>query len=122
MAQIQDWLSPQSMSIIQEAEEDKEKDLTYMGEATELAKAARGDAFEFTQEPGSPDRDMNRMLTSFEMKNPIDLSIDPSRVTMTGQVSPTNAKFSKIGGSKERDFSQFCDDPNIMNLLMEDGQ
>lgn len=108
------------MSIIQEAEEDKEKDLTYMGEASDLAKAAKGDAFEFTAEGSSPDRGV--MLTSFEMKNPIDLSIDPSRVTMTGQLSPTNAKFSKIGGTRDRDFSQFCDDPNIMNLLMEDGQ
>lgn len=105
MAHIQDWLSPQSMSVIQEAEEDKEKDLTYMGEASDLAKAAKEDAFEFTPEGSSPDRGVNRMLTSFEMKNPIDLSIDPSRVTMTGQVSPTNAKFSKIGGSKDRDFS-----------------
>lgn len=93
------------MSIIQEAEEEKEKDLTYMGEVTDLAKAARTDTYEFQAEANSPDRDMNRMLTSFEMKNPIDLSIDPSRVTMTGQLSPTNAKFSKIGGSKDRDFS-----------------
>ena len=74
------------MSIIQEAEEDKEKDATYMGEASLLAKTAREDAYEFEKQPSSPgDIDpMNRMLTSFEMKNPIDLSIDPSRVTMTG--------------------------------------
>jgi hypothetical protein len=26
---------------------------------------------------------LQRMITSFEMKNPIDLSIDPSRVTTT---------------------------------------
>ncbi len=87
MAQIQDWLTPQSMSIIQEAEEDKEKDATYMGEASDLAKVSKEDTYEFEKQPSSPgDVDpMKKMLTSFEMKNPIDLSIDPSRVTMTGQ-------------------------------------
>lgn len=87
MAQIQDWITPQSMSIIQEAEEDKEKDATYMGEASELAKVSKDDTYEFEKQPSSPgDVDsMKKMLTSFEMKNPIDLSIDPSRVTMTGQ-------------------------------------
>jgi hypothetical protein len=47
MAQIQDWLTPQSMSIIQEAEEDKEKDATYMGEASDLAKVSKEDTYEF---------------------------------------------------------------------------
>lgn len=61
------------------------------------------------------------------MKNPIDLSIDPSRVTNVmadPQVSPTNARFSRItgvkgghGGGTTGDFSVFCDDSKIMDLL-----
>ena len=64
------------------------------------------------------------------MKNPIDLSIDPSR-GMTGdpQVSPTNARFSRItgikgatnGGTGGADFSNFCDDSKFMDLLINDA-
>lgn len=66
------------------------------------------------------------MLTSFEMKNPIDLSIDPSRLTNANdlQLSPTN-QFSRITGIKAAngaataDFSNFCeDDSKIIDLLI----
>ena len=75
-------------------------------------------------EMGTDQQMFNRMMTSFENKNPIDLSIDPSRVTTTDpQASPTNAKCSHIrdanGGGNQGDFSQFCDDQQIMDLLIE---
>ncbi len=80
---------------------------------------------------------LQRMITSFEMKNPIDLSIDPSRVT-TPQggdghllASPTNARCSRItrgnhggsptdeeGAQAEGGFSHFVDDSKIIDLLI----
>jgi hypothetical protein len=80
--------------------------------------------------PDSTAQAFNRMMTSFEMKNPIDLSIDPSRGTTSepaaGVMSPTNdARFSRItgvrganGGGTGGDFSNFCDDSKIMDLLI----
>lgn len=124
--------------MIQEADEFCEKESTYVENSlltkglTNLAIKDDGNQFEFprgssTGEGGLDQREeMNRMITSFEMKNPIDLSIDPSRHTgIHMQASPTNAKCSHIAGVKGgqgRDFSQFCDDSNIVDLLMNNGE
>jgi hypothetical protein len=66
------------------------------------------------------------MLNSFEMRNPIDLSIDPSRATNGGlmpdpQVSPTNARLTKINkdGTNAGDFSQFVDDQNMIDIFIK---
>lgn len=77
---------------------------------------------------------MARMITSFEMKNPIDLSIDPSQRGTTadpqGLMSPTNdARFSRITGARAKDgggtggdFSNFCDDSKIIDLLVNNSE
>ena len=75
------------------------------------------------------------MMASFEMKNQIDLSIDPSRGTTSDlhppMMSPTNdARFSRItgirgatsGGTGGGDFSNFCDDSKMIDLLINNGE
>ena len=96
--------------MIQEADEGQEKDVTLIVE--------------------SPETQPLCSMTSFEMKHPIDLSIDPSRVqndNPSGLMSPTNdARYSRItgarggatGGGTGGDFSNFCDDSKMMELLI----
>ena len=69
---------------------------------------------------GSP----NQMLLSFDMRNPIDLSIDPTRqsnaMMQDPQLSPTNARLTKINreGTAAGDYSQFVDDQNMMDMFI----
>lgn len=145
--------------MIQEADENYEKDATLVEGSTYLQKALSNnlrvsDNNQFTFEEGQPhlggdglasyspptqsspitdEQALNRQLiSSFEMKHPIDLSIDPSRATnnvdFQGQLSPTsNQPFSRItgiraanGAAATGDFSNFCDDSKILDMLMTD--
>lgn len=68
----------------------------------------------------------NQMMLSFDMRNPIDLSIDPTRqsnamMMQDPQLSPTNARLTKInrdGTNMAGDYSQFVDDPNMVDLFI----
>lgn len=66
----------------------------------------------------------NPMILSFDMRNPIDLSIDPTRQSnamQDPQLSPTNARLTKInrdGTNNVGDYSQFVDDPNMIDLFI----
>jgi hypothetical protein len=106
---IQNWLSPQSLTMIQEADEQCEKDATLAEGGTFLNKLASkaanydggvGMAFESAQQTQYDQQPNNCLTTSFEMRNPIDLSIDPTRHTQNEipMPSPTNAGFSRITG------------------------
>jgi hypothetical protein len=120
--------------VINEADEFQEKDTTtdyiLIGKNGDVRDGTGNNQFAFDDQgagnisPVNQQEELNRMLTSFEMKNPIDLSIDPSRGNAMNdpQISPTNARFSRIrgtgAGGAVGDFSHFIDDSKMIDLLI----